>query len=232
MSSEPSEVEPADIAAKVLRDSRLGDFADPEAPMGEAIWSAVGKTRGVVESVTPGVGFLTVYALTSDVFLSVSAPVVLSIVFIAVRLLTRTQVIPAIAGLIGVTASATVAIASGRAEDNFLLGFGANAIWIAAIVTSLVIRRPLAGWLYGLLKGEPAWRQQPRLVRIAYVATWMWVGIFGLRLAIQVPLYLGGEVSALAIAKLVLGVPLYAAGLWVTWVMFMHAPQRAGAPSR
>jgi hypothetical protein len=60
----------------------------------------------------------------------------------------------------------------------------------------------------------------------------MWVGIFGLRLAIQVPLYLAGEVSALAIAKLVLGVPLYAAGLWVTWVMFMHSPQRVGVTSR
>ena len=232
MSLEPRETEPVEIATKALRDSRLGDLADPEAPMGAAIWSAVGKTRGVVESVTPGLGFLTVYALTADVFLSVSAPVVLSIVLIAVRLLTRSQVMPAIAGLVGVTASATVAITSGRAEDNFLLGFGVNAIWIAAILTSLVIRRPLAGWLYGLLKGEPAWRQQPRLARIAYISTWMWVGIFGLRLAIQVPLYLAGEVSALAIAKLVLGVPLYAAGLWLTWVMFMHTPQRSGAPSR
>jgi hypothetical protein len=89
VSLEPRETEPVEIATKALRDSRLGDLADPEAPMGAAIWSAVGKTRGVVESVTPGLGFLTVYALTADVFLSVSAPVVLSIVLIAVRLLSR-----------------------------------------------------------------------------------------------------------------------------------------------
>ena len=226
MSSDPQEGAAVDAASEALRSSRLAELADSEASVGEAIWSAVGKTRGVVESITPGVGFLTVYALTADVVLSVSAPVILSLVFIAVRLFTKTQAVPSIAGLIGVTASATVAIASGRAEDNFLLGFGANALWIVGLLASLALRRPLAGWLYGVLKGEPQWRQQPRLARIAYIATWMWVGIFGLRLAVQVPLYLASEVSALAVAKLVLGVPLYAAGLWVTWVMFMHNPAR------
>ena len=233
MVASPRESEPAsEAAAQALRDSRLGELVDPEAPMGEAIWAAVGKTRGVVESITPGVGFLTVYALTTDVFLSVSAPVILAIVFIALRLLRRTQALPAVAGLIGVTASATVAITSGRAEDNFILGLAVNALWVAGILLSLLFRRPLAGWLYGLLKGEPTWRSQPRLARIAYVATWMWVGIFGLRLAVQVPLYLAGEVSTLAIAKLVLGVPLYAAGLWVTWLMFMHPRSPSVAVSR
>jgi hypothetical protein len=51
------------------------------------------------------------------------------------------------------------------------------------------------------------------------VATWVWVGLFALRLAVEVPLYLTAQVELLAAVKLVLGVPLYAAVLWVTWLL-------------
>jgi len=107
-----------------------------------------------------GTRFLGVYALTADVLLSVMAPVMVAIGFIAARLLTRTQVMPAVAGLIGITASASVAILSGRAEDNFLLGFVVNALWIAALLVSLILRRPLAGWVVSVLRGDPTWRKK------------------------------------------------------------------------
>jgi hypothetical protein len=52
------------------------------------------------------------------------------------------------------------------------------------------------------------------------VATLLWVGLFGLRLLVQVPLYLSASIGALAAAKLVMGLPLYAAWLWVTWLLY------------
>jgi hypothetical protein len=169
---------------------------------------------------TPGVGFLSVYTLTANVLLSVAAPVVLAVVFIVLRVAMKSPVAPAIAGLLGITASASVALLSGRAEDNFLLGFGVNGLWIAALVISLVARRPLTGVLFSLLQGASLWREIPAIMHVSVLTTVMWVGIFGLRLGVQLPLYFSGEVGALALAKLVLGIPLYAAGLWFTWLLF------------
>jgi hypothetical protein len=169
---------------------------------------------------TPGVGFLSVYTLTANVLLSVAAPVVLAVVFIVLRVAMKSPVAPAIAGLLGITASASVALLSGRAEDNFLLGFGVNGLWIAALIISLVARRPLTGVLFSLLQGVSLWRDIPAIMHVSVLTTVMWVGIFGLRLGIQLPLYFSGEVGALALAKLVLGIPLYAAGLWFTWLLF------------
>jgi len=106
------------------------------------------------------------------------------------------------------------------AEDNFLLGFGANALWLSALVMSLLVRRPLLGYLAGSLAGDPTWREKPGTSHIGTVATWLWCALFALRLVVQVPLYLSASIGALAAAKLIMGLPLYAAWLWVTWLLY------------
>ena len=198
----------------------LGALTPGETPTVEALWSAVGKTRGLIESVGPGLGFLITYTLTGDVVPSVAAPVALSILFIVVRLFQRTALLPALAGLVGIAASAGIALWSGRAEDNFVLGFGANALWLALLLGSLVVRRPLLGYLAGSLAGDPTWRDQVGTRHVAYVTTWLWAALFALRLAVQVPMYLSASITALAATKLIMGLPLYAAWLWVTWLLY------------
>ena len=69
-------------AAAFVAGSGLGVLNGVEKPSGQALWAAVGKSRGVAESLTPGVGFLSVYTVTADVVLSVAAPMVLAVVFI------------------------------------------------------------------------------------------------------------------------------------------------------
>ena len=198
----------------------LGALTPGETPTVEALWSAVGKTRGLIESVGPGLGFLITYTLTGDVVPSVAAPVALAILFIVVRLFQRTALLPAFAGLVGIAASAGIALWSGRAEDNFVLGFGANALWLALLLGSLALRRPLLGYLAGSLAGDPTWRDQAGTRHVAYVTTWLWAALFALRLAIQVPMYLSASITALAATKLIMGLPLYAAWLWVTWLLY------------
>ncbi|MEL0273595.1 MAG: DUF3159 domain-containing protein [Pontimonas sp.] len=198
----------------------LGALTPGETPTVEALWSAVGKTRGLIESVGPGLGFLITYTLTGDVVPSVAAPVALSILFIVVRLFQRTALLPALAGLVGIAASAGIALWSGRAEDNFVLGFGANALWLVLLLGSLALRRPLLGYLAGSLAGDTSWRDQAGTRHVAYVTTWLWAALFALRLAIQVPMYLSASITALAATKLIMGLPLYAAWLWVTWLLY------------
>jgi hypothetical protein len=211
---------PSTQVSGALGGAGFGAIKPGETPTVEALWQAVGKTRGLVESLAPGLGFLITYTVTGELVLSVAAPVVLAVVFIVVRLVQRTPVMPAVAGLIGIGASAGVALWSGRAEDNFILGFVVNALWLAVLLVSLVVRRPVLGYLAGALAGDPEWRSQPGTRRIATVATALWVGLFSLRLLVQVPLYLSASIGALAAAKLVMGLPLYAAWLWVTWLLY------------
>lgn len=200
-----------------------------EAPTPGALWAAVGKTRGLVEALLPGIGFLTVYSVTGNLVWSVAAPAALAVAFIIARAFTKSPLLSAFAGLAGILASAGVAIWSGRAEDNFLLGFGVNAVSIVVLVVSLVLRRPLIGVITGLLLNDDSWYEKKGVVRVAVWATWLWITVFTLRLSIQVPLYLSQAVSALALTKLAMGLPLYAAALWFTWLLMRSVYSQAPA---
>ena len=50
-------------------------------------------------------------------------------------------------------------------------------------------------------------------------ASWIWVGVFPLRLAVQLPLYLAGAVVALGIAKAAMGVPIFIVAIWLTYLV-------------
>jgi hypothetical protein len=76
-----------------------------------------------------------------------------------------------------------------------------------------------------------AWRSDRELVRRYAWATWVWVAMFAVRLAVQVPLYLDHSVGWLGTARLVMGLPLWGLTLWVTWVLIPHRARRAAAPA-
>lgn len=64
-----------------------------------------------------------------------------------------------------------------------------------------------------------AWRSDRFRMRRYLWASWLWVGLFAARLAVQVPLYRSGSVGWLGTARLVMGLPLWALVLWLTWVL-------------
>ena len=66
------------------------------------------------------------------------------------------------------------------------------------------------------------------------IPTWVMVAVFALRLGVQVPLYLADAATSLGVARLVMGLPLYALGLWLAWsVSAPSSPYRSlMSPSR
>ena len=40
-----------------------------------------------------------------------------------------------------------------------------------------------------------------------------------LRLAVQLPLYLAGGLTALGVARIAMGIPLFAVGIWLSWLI-------------
>ena len=206
--------------ADAMRKTGLGQVAPGEVPTGRSLLKAVGGLRGLVESILPGLAFLVLYATTKNLPLSVLVPVALAVLFVVTRLLTRTPVTQAFAGIVGIAISAILALVSGRAEANFIPGIVINTLSLAVLLISILVRWPLIGVIVGFLTNETSqWRAQKAKRRVLYLTTWLWAGLFALRLAVEVPLYLAHEAEWLAGVKLLLGVPLYAGMLWVTWLL-------------
>ena len=206
--------------ADAMRKTGLGQVAPGEVPTGRSLLKAVGGLRGLVESILPGLAFLVLYATTKNLPLSVLVPVALAVLFVVTRLLTRTPVTQAFAGIVGIAISAILALISGRAEANFIPGIVINTLSLAVLLISILVRWPLIGVIVGFLTNETSqWRHQKAKRRVLYLTTWLWAGLFALRLAVEVPLYLAHEAEWLAGVKLLLGVPLYAGMLWVTWLL-------------
>ena len=202
------------------RKSGFGAVEPGEAPSTGALLKAMGGVRGLVESILPGLAFLVIYTITKDLVISVVVPVAIAVAFVIIRAVTRTPWTSALAGVIGLALSAGLALITGRAEDNFVLGFLINAAFLIALIVSLVVRWPLIGVIVSLIRSEgSSWRADKAKFRVALIATLLWCGLFALRLGVELPLYFAGNAEALATLKLILGVPLYAGMLWVTWLL-------------
>lgn len=203
-----------------VRRSSIGHLAPGEVPRASSLLRAIGGIRGLIESILPGLGFLIVYTITHELVVSVLAPVAVALCFVAIRIISRTSASLAFAGLLGVGISAVLAMLTGRTEDNFLPGLIINVVSVVVLLTSIAIRWPFIGIIVGFLANEgTAWRQHAQKRRVLVMATWLWVGLFSARLLVQAPLYLSGQTEWLAATKLVMGVPLYAGMVWVTWLL-------------
>ncbi|MCS5733207.1 DUF3159 domain-containing protein [Herbiconiux daphne] len=210
--------------AQAARNAGIGQVAPGETPTGASLLKAIGGIRGLIESILPGLAFLVIFTFSKNLVLAVTAPVALSVVFVIVRLATRSAVMPAVAGLLGVGISAGLALFTGRAEDNFVVGIVINCVCLVILLISLIARRPFIGIVVGLLAGDGnGYRTDKAKFRVVLVATWCWVGLFAARLAFELPLYFAGQTELLGSVKLIMGVPLYAALLWVTWLLVRAA---------
>ncbi|MDQ4489684.1 DUF3159 domain-containing protein [Sinomonas sp. ASV486] len=183
---------------------------------------SAGGVRGMLESILPGLVFLAYFTLAQDLVLAVVLSLVVAAVFVVVRLVGRTPPTQAFAGIIGIGVSAALALFTGRAENFYLYGFFTNGAYIVALVASVLLKWPLMGVIFGFLRNEGLhWRQNPVRARQYRLGTWIMVAVLGLRLIVQMPLYFMGDagLTALGATRLLMGVPLYALGLWVAWLV-------------
>lgn len=191
---------------------------------------AVGGWRGLIDSGLPALVFIVAYTLTGQrLGACVAAAVLTGLIIVVVRLIRREPLSQVASGFLGVAISAFVVTRTGRAEDFFLLGILTNAAYFVAFLVSSLVRWPILGLVGGFLSGHAtAWRSDPRRYAAFATANWLWAGMFGLRLAVQVPLYLLAEVGLLGGAKLVMGWPLFLLTAFLTYrilhpVLSVHA---------
>ncbi|MDO5726711.1 MAG: DUF3159 domain-containing protein [Bowdeniella nasicola] len=191
--------------------------------------TAVGGPRGVLESIAPVLIFLAVFLPTHRVGLAAIAALVVASMLLAARLIARTPITQALGGFLGVVICALWAWYSGRAADYFVPGLWINALYAIAMLGSIAIGYPLIGLIDAMIRGDSNWRTGPYLPRYRWV-TALWAAMFGLRLAVQWPLYATDNVAALGTARLIMGVPLMAATVFFSWLVLRrsHTNPREG----
>ncbi|MGW9403601.1 DUF3159 domain-containing protein [Arthrobacter sp. NPDC055585] len=191
------------------------------------VLKSVGGVRGLAEAILPGLLFTLIYTITTELYVSLGAAVVAAGAFAVANLIQKRPLVQSLTGVIGVVICAIFALQSGSGTTYFLPGFYLNGAYILAFAVSVAVKWPVAGLLFGFIRGENlSWRSEPRRLRAYTLATWIIISVFALRLAVQLPLYLADNVAALGTMRLAMGVPLYALGLWLAWVVSRPAVVR------
>jgi hypothetical protein len=176
--------------------------------------AALGGIRGSVETALPTVAFVAAWVWRHDVRTAVAASAVVALVLLVSRLVARQTPRYVLSAVAATAVAAFFALRSGRAEDAFLPGILTSAAWGAAALVSVLARWPVVGFI--VAAGDPrmaddplGWRRDRGLVRVCQRLTMVLVGLYVLRVAVMLPMYLAGEVTLLGIAKIVLGWPAY-----------------------
>lgn len=187
----------------------------------ESLMASLGGWLGIIQSSIPAALFVLVFALTKETVAAVVVSLGVSTGFVVLQIITRKPLTQAIAGALGIALSAYLTLRDGgHPADYFVQGFITNIAYGSALAVSLLVRWPLIGFLVGLLKGEPlGWRTDKKLLRRADLATMLFVALFSLRLLVQLPLYFANQIEGLGIARVAMGVPLYALCIWLSWLL-------------
>lgn len=185
-----------------------------------SVGEAIGGPRGIIESVLPTLLFIVLFVITRSVQVASITAVAAVAVFFLARLIQRQSPATVLGGLIGVALGAVLAIRSGDGADFYAPGIAINAVSLVVLLVSLIARRPLIGLFIGALDPRVQdWAQDPAARRVYGRATLLFAGLYAAKLAVQVPLLLTGQVAALGVAKLAMGLPAFAVIAYLVWLM-------------
>lgn len=180
---------------------------------------AFGGKQGVLDMGLPGMVFVAAYLVSGQQMpIAIWSAVGIAAALTVIRLVRRGTVQHAIAGFAGVAVAAYVAHKTGEPADYYLPSLLLTVGYAVAFAVSLLVRWPLLGVALGVVFGEgTAWRRDRARRRVYTLVSALWLVMFGLRLAVLVPLWMAGQLVALGIGRLILGYPLYLLVIWISW---------------
>jgi Protein of unknown function (DUF3159) len=134
------------------------------------------------------------------------------------RLIRRESTQPALSGFLGIAVCALVAYVVGESKGYFLVGIWISLLWAVVFVVSIVIRKPVVGYLWSWASGrDRGWRDVPRAVYAFDVATLCWTLVFAARFVVQGLLYDADKTGWLGVARIAMGWPLTAVAALATY---------------
>jgi len=121
---------------------------------------ALGGTRGVIETALPGILFVAVWTVTSNLYWSLGSASAVAVLAVLVRLIQRQTLTQALSGVFGIGLGVLLAwqARDGGADDAqaavrfFLPGLFINAAYLVGVLFSIIIRWPFVGVIVELLR--------------------------------------------------------------------------------
>ena len=187
--------------------------------------NALGGKKGIVDSGLPGVIFLLGYNIHHNLEVAIVLALGASLILSVISVLRKDSLQFVLSGFVGVAFCAFIAWKTGDAKAYYLPSLWKNSGFALVYLITNLSGWPIIGLILGPVLGENlAWRNVPKRKRAYLMASWLWFGMFVLRLLIQYPLYKSGNFNALGIANIFLGLPLYFLTLWGSWIFIKAVP--------
>lgn len=196
----------------------------------EQLHKSIGGWSGSVIAAVPTIVFVVVnsiWSLRPAIVAAVGSAVLLA----GYRMARKQSPQQAISGLLGVVIAAVIAGKTGSAKGYFLPGIIISLAYAVPPFISVLVRRPLVGFLWEFLDPTPGlppdgkWFHVRPLLRAYTWATLIATAVFLARGLVQLTLYLqlDKDESAtgwLAVARIAMGFPLFVVGVVAAfWVV-------------
>ncbi|HTI75514.1 MAG TPA: DUF3159 domain-containing protein [Mycobacterium sp.] len=191
-----------------------------------AVLEQMGGISGLIYSSLPVVVFVPI-STNFGLLPAIGAALGVAALILIWRLIRRESAQPAVSGFIGVGISAGIAYMVGESKGYFLLGIWMSLFWAVVFTVSIVIRRPIVGYIWGWVNSHDRdWRGLRKAVLAFDIATFVWVLVFTSRFVVQQHLYDADQTGLLGVARIAMGWPLTAVAALVTYLA-IRAAQRA-----
>ncbi|MGW2341199.1 DUF3159 domain-containing protein [Streptomyces sp. NPDC001661] len=195
-----------------------------------ALFEAFGGVRGMVETVLPGLLFVSIFTVNKDLHMSAIAAIAVSLVMVAVRLVMKDTVKHAFSGVFGVAFGVVFAMMTGNAKDFYLPGMLYTLGLALAYIVTTLCGVPLIGLILGpVFKENLSWRTRNPGRKKAYAkASWAWGLILLAKCAILFPMYFWADTDSantqFGWVLVALKIPPFLLAVWLTWVFLAKAP--------
>lgn len=204
-------------------DPQPADPAAEQTAIRDVVLESLGGWRGFVDAALPSLAFIVANAI-GGLNPAVWAGAVAGVLIFAVRLATRAGLQQAFSGLLGLAICVFIAKQTGEAKDFFAFGIIRSGVLGLALLVSVVLRRPLAGYVWNFFSPiEGSWRKNRYLMRTFGWLTAAWAGAFLARFVIEGSLYLADSTSGLGAVRVALGYPLTFVLLVLTYLVASKA---------
>jgi hypothetical protein len=185
------------------------------------LWERTGGLTGLIQSSLPP----TVLVVTNTWW--GLYPAIAAALVTAVRAVRRQTLRPAFGGFIGVAVAGLLAARSGEARDFFLADIWWYCVASIVLAGSILLRRPLVGVVWSALQGVGMWWRHDRVSLRRYdIATAVLAAVFAARFLVLQHLYERNEVGWMAVSKVAMNYPLWAAALLVIVWATRHTDRR------
>jgi hypothetical protein len=245
--SEPRHAAPPDgvedrVAEEVIEELDL-HAEPPDEPfpsMSEQISEQLGGVRGLIESSIPVLAFVLLNVVLGDsglalekrtaLYWAIGGAVGTAVLIGVFRLARKQPVRHAVNGIFGIAVGAILAWRTGDAKNFYLPGILITLAQVAVFLVSVVARRPIIGYVWGVLAngGKHDWYDNPRLFRTFQWLTLVWAGSLFVRAGVQGWLWLRDDATAIGVVRILISWPIYAATFAFTvWAVrrVTHKPE-------